>query len=232
MLIQYLSFYLLFVIAASILVSLLVLKLKFPAPKVAIPSVIAVMLLPALVGYLYVAYFASIPETIAPDLTGLPLEKAVEKLESLDLKGRYAGSLFNMKYPEGSVVSQQPEGGRRVKIGRVVSLLTSSGKRRVTVPNLLGRPAVQAEAVLAAKELFLGEIVTDFVPELDPGLILTQSPLPGDEVEAGSFVNITVTATEEPLVSAEAFGEEEGPGQGEGTGEEEEKEEEGGFWPW
>jgi beta-lactam-binding protein with PASTA domain len=165
---------------------------------------------------------------VVPDLTGLPLEEAVEKLESLDLEGRFAGSLFNMDYPEGSVVSQQPEGGRRVKIGRMVNLLTSSGKRKVNVPNLLGRPSIQAEAVLAAEGLFLGVVIADFVPELDPGIILTQNPLPGEEAEAGSSVDITVSGTEEPQISAEAIGE--GPGEGEGTGNEEK--EEGGFWPW
>jgi serine/threonine-protein kinase len=234
MLIQFLIYYLLFLMAASLLVSLLVLRYKFPAPKVVIPWVIAIILVPALLGYLYVTYFTSIPETLVPDLTGLPVDEGIERLGAQGLRGKFAGSLFNMKYPEGSIVSQQPEAGRRVKIGRVVNLLTSSGKRKVKVPNLLGRPEVQAQAVLLAKGLKLGEVIADFVPELEPGMILSQNPLPGDELVAGSLVSITVSATEEPEVSAEAVVEEE-PAliEAEAEAEEENKDEEGGgFWPW
>ncbi|MFC1568154.1 PASTA domain-containing protein [Candidatus Margulisiibacteriota bacterium] len=227
---QVLSLYLLLVVVASLAVSLLVFKLKFPKPRVVIPVAIAIVLVPALLGYLYVTYFTSIPETTVPDLSGLPLETALERLEALDLKGKFAGSLFNMRYPDGSVISQQPESGRRVKVGRVVSLMTSSGKRKVQVPNLLGRPAIQAEAVLLAKGLRLGEVASDYVPELEPGMILSQNPLPGDELDTGSLVRITISATEEPVVSAEAVVGEES--EDEDQGEEQDKDEQGGFWPW
>lgn len=214
MLISYISFYLIFVMAASILVSLLVLRLNISKARVVILAIIAVILLPLIIGYLYITYFTSIPETIVPDLKGIPLEKAFEKLGILELKGRFAGTVFDMKYPEGSVVNQRPEGGRMVKVGRVVRLVTSSGKRRVMVPNLLGRLAVQAEAVLAAKGLHLGIVEEDFVPELDSGIILTQNPLPGEEAKVGSYVNITVSATEEPEIILEATEEAEGAEEG------------------
>ncbi len=221
MLITYISFYLVFIILVSIVISLLVLKLNIPKPHVFIAIVLAIILSPLLFGYLYTAYFTSIPETIVPDLIGMPLEKAYEELGALKLKGRFAGTVFDMKHPEGSVVTQRPEGGRNVKVGRVVRLVTSSGKRRVTTPNLLGRPAVQAEAVLAAKGLHLGKAEEDFVPGLDPGIILVQSPLPGETVAVGSYVSITVSVTEEPEVVAEVSKEAEG-----------EKEDEGGFKLW
>jgi beta-lactam-binding protein with PASTA domain len=224
MLIEYLSFYLIFVVIFSILVSLIVLKLNFPAPRVVIPVIIAIILLPAVVGYLYVTYFTSIPEVVVPDLTGKFLEKALGELASLDLKGRHAGSLFDMKYPEGSVVSQRPEAGRMVKVGRVVTILTSSGKRKVIVPNLLGRPAVQAEAVLSAKGLFLGEVNKEFAEELEPGIILTQSPLPGEDVEVASLVNIAVSSSEEVETVVEVTEEAEEVPQKDS--------EQGGFWPW
>lgn len=226
MLVNYLSLYLVFIIVFSILISLIFLRLKFPVPHIIIPIIIIIVLLPAVIGYFYVTYFASIPEVTVPDLTGMSLAKAFERLESLELRGRHAGSVFDMKLPEGHVVSQRPEGGRRVKVGRVVNLLTSSGKRRVMVPNLLGRSAVQAEAVLAAKGLLLGELSEDFVPELDPGIILTQTPLPGEEVDVGSYISITVSTTKEPILVVEETLEE---GTGSSTGE---GKKEGGFWPW
>ena len=220
MLITYISFYLIFIILVSIVISLLVWKLNIPKPHVFISITMAIILSPLILGYLYTAYFTSIPEATVPDLIGMPLDKANEELGALKLKGRFAGTVFNMKHAEGSVVRQRPEGGRRVKVGRVVRLVTSSGRRRVTVPNLLGRPAVQAEAVLAAKGLHLAKVERDFVSELDPGIILVQSPLPGNEVSVGSYVNITVSTTEEFFMETET------------SEEAKDKEDEGGLKFW
>ena len=222
--ITYISVYLIFIIAASVIISLLILKLNIRNPHIVIPAIIAIILSPLVIGYLYAAYFTSIPEAVVPELRGMPLEKAFARLETLKLRGVFAGTVFDMKYPEGSVVHQLPEPGRRVKVGRLIRLVTSSGKQKVTAPNLLGRLAVQAEAVLAAKGLFLGQVEKDFMPELDSGIILTQSPLPGEEVAAGSYVSITVSTTEEPMMILEV--------SEEGEAGEEEKEEEGGFRFW
>lgn len=225
--ITYITGYLIFIILVSIIVSLLVFRLNIPKPHVFVSIAIAIILSPMVIGYLYAAYFSSIPEVTVPELAGMPLEKALEELDSRKLKGKFAGTVFDMKYPEGSVVTQRPEGGRRVKMGRVVRLVTSSGKRRVNVPNLLGRPLLQAQAVLAAKGLQLGKTEQDFVSELDPGIILVQTPLPGEEVAAGSYVNITISMTEETELAAEGTDEAEGEGGGKGEGEEE-----GGFKFW
>lgn len=223
MLTDYLTYYLIFVIVASVLISLIVLRLKFVSPQYLIPIIATVILVPGLIVYIYFTYFTSIPEVVVPNLTGMKLEEAMVKLEVLKLKGREAGKVFDMKYRIGRVVSQRPEGGRRVKVGRMVRMITSSGKRRVIVPNLLGRPSVQVHAVLAAKGLRLGTVSEEYVPELDRGVILGQAPMPGEEVDVASYVRITVSTSIEPVVVEEPV--EEGPGEGE-------KDEEGGFWPW
>src|SRR3989344_3206504 len=103
-------------------------------------------------GYFYLAYFDSLPEAVVPDVAGLTFEAAAEKLEETGLRARMAGSGYETKYPQGAVVSQRSEGGRRVKIGRVVNLMVSSGQRQAVVPNLLGKPLSQAETLLAAAE--------------------------------------------------------------------------------
>ncbi|MBU0672687.1 MAG: PASTA domain-containing protein [Candidatus Margulisbacteria bacterium] len=228
MLIEYLSFYLIFVIVASILVSFVVLRFKFPAPQIVIPVVMSIIILPAVFVYLYITYFTSLPEVYVPDLKGMPLEEAFIKLEALKLKSRHAGSVYDMKYPEGRVVSQRPESSRKVKVGRTVYLLTSSGKRMVLVPNLLGRPLGQAKAVLSAKGLFLGQVTEDVVAELESGMILTQLPLPGEEVEAGSYINISISGSPESgmeVVEEEVAGEKKDESPRKDS-------EQGGFWPW
>lgn len=198
MLTSYFHYYLIFVIAACFLLVLLSLgKKKIGSLKMIIGILAALFALPLVAGYLYLTYFTSLPVVEVPVLTGMTLEEAMNTLASLDLRGKHAGSVFDMKYPEGMIVSQSPESGRKVKLGRVITLLTSSGRQRVTVPNLLGRPAAQAEAVLSAEGLTLGKESHDVVPEIDAGTILTQSPLPGEEVDINSAVDITVSVSNE-----------------------------------
>lgn len=218
MLIEYFSYYLIFVIVFSILISLVILRFKFPSPQIIIPLIISIVLLPGIGGYIYFTYFTGIPEVVVPDLTGKRLKTALMELDSLKLKGKEAGSVYDMRYAEGRVVSQQPEVGRMVKVGRTVNLIVSSGKRKVVVPNLLGRPQVQARAVLAAKGLYLGNIDTEYAIDLEPGIVLAQIPLPGDQVNVNSYVSITISTSQEPIV--------------EEVTEEATSDKEGGFFPW
>jgi serine/threonine-protein kinase len=227
MVVEFLSLYLFFLIAVSILISFIIIKFRFPAPRIFIPTIIAIIVLPVLIGYLYISYFSSIPEVVVPDLRGKPIESALSELRSLQLRGKYAGSVFDKRYPEGYVVSQRPEQGRLVKAGRTIKLLASSGKRKVLVPNLLGRTVVQAETVLSVKGLYLGEKEESPVAQLDAGIILSQAPLPGEEVDAGTFVSITVSASAEGEGASDIIVRDEMVGE-----ESEPKKDEGGFWPW
>lgn len=226
MLVDYLNYYLIFVIFLSILISLIIFKSKSRSLNTLIPLILAIMLLPAIIGYFYFVNFATIPEATVPDITGMPLEEARASLEALKLEGRLAGSVFDMKQPEGNVVSQRPEGGRRVKIGRIVNLITSSGKRKVFVPNLLGRPAPQAEAVLSAEGLLLGDKSEDYAPELDQDIILSQEPAPGEEVDVGASVNITVSSAKSREVPFEVIEVKEGEEKAKDKAKEKEK----GWW--
>jgi beta-lactam-binding protein with PASTA domain len=195
MLTDYLIIYLVFVMAAALLVSLLVLRLKLPSPQIIIPVVIALIIIPALAGYVYVIYFAALPDVIVPDLKGWPVSSAMAKLQTLNLRGRAAGTISETEIPLGCVVSQRPEAGRRVKIGRLINFLTSSGERSVTVPNLLGQTAEQAATALLEKGL-AAAISYEYSQGVDPGIVVGQSPLPGETLNTGASVEVTVSTVE------------------------------------
>ena len=196
----YIVLYLIFVFIFALLMSWIVLKLGNFSPRGVFILIFLVVVLPSMAGYFYMAYVDSLPETVVPDVKGIALDQAKEKIEAHDLRARLAGSVYEMKYPEGYVVSQRPESGRRVKIGRVVNLMVSSGKRKVTTPNLLGRPLFQADEVLFAEGLQVGEIKRELNAGVPEGSILAQEPLPGEEVDTGRRVDLVVATTMEVKV--------------------------------
>jgi serine/threonine-protein kinase len=186
--------YLIFLIIFSAAVSILVIKLRLPAPRLVIPLLILAIIAP-LAGYYFIeSYFSSIPIVVIPNLTGESLEQAGARLSKLGLTLEEAGDVYDPTLSVGTVVSQRPAAGKKVKAGRTIKLFLSSGTRKVLVPNLLGRPADQVEVVLLAEGLTLGKIEEDDSLETNSGIILSQNPLPGEEVAAGTSVEVSVSA--------------------------------------
>lgn len=188
--------YLVFIIVVSLLVSLLVSRLKRPSPRLIILLIVLVLGLPFLAGYFYTIYFNSIPDVTMPDLKGLPLTVALEQLKLSQLKGRVGGSIAETEITTGAVVSQRPEAGRLVKVGRTVNLLVSAKVEKVQVPNLLGQPADKMAELLGEKGLQLQTVSYEYGAGIDAGLVISQLPLPGETVEAGSGVEVTVSTFE------------------------------------
>ncbi|MGB9613479.1 MAG: PASTA domain-containing protein [Candidatus Margulisiibacteriota bacterium] len=154
-------------------------------------------------GYYYLVYFNPLPEIVVPDVGGMPFKMATEKLEEFGLRVHEAGRVFDAKYPVDYVVSQRPEPGRKVKVGRIVNLIVSSGREKTTVPNLIGRPLAQAEAVLSAAQLRLGKVKKENQPQIEEGTIMAQDPLPNEEVLVGIPVDLVVSTTLEVVEETE-----------------------------
>jgi serine/threonine-protein kinase len=183
-------------------------KATGPTPRNVLVLFTIFILGPMVIAYLYLSYFAALPETTVPDVRGLNFDTAKDRLENLQLHARIGGSIYEVNYPEGVIAAQRPEAGRKVKAGRIVNLMVSSGQRKVIAPNLLGRPILQIGAVLSAAELLPGEIKKEHNADAPEGTVLAQEPLPGEETEAGKQVDILISTTLEgesaPAPSGEA----------------------------
>jgi len=154
-----------------------------------------ILMLPVALNMFIWLYSGTIPELLTPNVLGMPGQAAIETLEASGLKGEIAGISFS-KEPGGNVISQQPEGGKRVKSGRLVKLIISARERSVTVPDLKGKTSSEAEAVLSSFGLNVGQIFSS--PSDDsPGAVIDQSPRAGEVVSLGSNVSITVTVGKE-----------------------------------
>jgi serine/threonine-protein kinase len=191
----YLSLYLAFVIAVSLAIAFLVLRLKLPSPRLIITVLIIFILSPLIAGYLFVVYFDSLPEVTVPDVTGVAFETARDRLSADNLVAVEAGNLYAPKYPEGFVVSQRPEAGRNVKAGRKINLMINAISSKVPVPNLLGKQLFDAGAILQAADLGQGEVRRERNLNQPEGTVLAQEPLPGEEAPTGSRVDLIVTTT-------------------------------------
>jgi len=176
-----LVFYLLFIMVALLVVGYLITKLDVPHPQLVMVALAFLIVSPIVISYVYTTY-------IAP----LSVEEARKKLKNEGLKGRISEKAYERTVPEGKVISQRPEAGRRVKLGRVVNLKVSIGERMVLVPNLVGRPLTQIEVVLSEAGLKIGERKIELSEQYQSGIVIGQEPLPEEEVSVGSEVDVLI----------------------------------------
>jgi serine/threonine-protein kinase len=93
---------------------------------------------------------------------------------------------------KGYVIRQSPLPNQRVLEGSTVTIVVSSGPGKVIVPELKGKREETAKTDLTNLGLSYTVTYEDALNPADVGLVLSQTPIAGAEVDAGSNVRITV----------------------------------------
>jgi len=121
-----------------------------------------------------------------PDLTRRPAGAATGRLEDLEIKFRQRPGT-SLTVPKGSVIATRPDAGTVLKGSQVVTVVVSSGKPKVPVPDVAGRRAEAAEDVLGAAHLWVRRerVFDDNVPD---GRAVGTDPGAGSTVPWGSTV--------------------------------------------
>ena len=126
----------------------------------------------------------------SPDLTGLAVEVARDRLEAqaLNSKSRRAAS---ETAPQGEVFRQEPAAGETVRRGDTVTFWVSSGPPRVYVPDVVGYSQGDASALLEDAGFVVS---TDYVAGWGeiPGTVVGQDPLADVKGRVGDEVVIQV----------------------------------------
>lgn len=129
-------------------------------------------------------------EVPIPDLIGLTLGAARDRLSSVRLEVGEVSSVPSEDAAPGTIVSQSPAAGKAAIVGSSVAVEFASRPVR-EVPDLSGMTVAEAKDALAEVELELGR--TDQQPsEAEPGRIVGQRPAAGSVVEKETAVNVVV----------------------------------------
>ncbi len=131
-------------------------------------------------------------ETVTvPSLYGKTRGEAESALASVGLE------LGEVSYKEsdgeaGIVVSQSEKVAGEIRKDATVDIVLSKEMAKVTVVSVIGRSRKNAIVILATKSL-KGSVVEKFDDDIDKGLVISQSPAAGSEVEKNSTVTIYVS---------------------------------------
>jgi len=133
-------------------------------------------------------------EVSVPDLRGVSPRQAEISLQRLELSlgSRIEGA--HSAIPRGVVIRSEPEAGKKVRVGSKVDIIISSGNSsgKILLPNLREMSLNRAKAVIDSLRFKLGGIIIIQVEDKLPNTVLELNPKPGEYLEAGTEIDLTV----------------------------------------
>jgi serine/threonine-protein kinase len=133
-----------------------------------------------------------------PELTGRPYTDVATELAKLELDAELVEQ-NDETVPPGTVISWSvPDdptlvAGNEVLPGRLVRVVSSTGPAPRTVPNLVGVTFADAQAIVEPLALGVGEAERQFSDTVPIDIIISQTPLPGEQVERGTGIVVVVS---------------------------------------
>jgi serine/threonine-protein kinase len=133
--------------------------------------------------------------TTIPDLVGLA--STTDARTALEGAGLALGKITpqDSDKPEGSVLAQSPLAGNLVEAGTRVDITISSGK--IAIPNVLGKDKTTAYSLLLAAG-FNVQFIDEPRGDIGAGIVLAQSPLPGEVALKGATILLNVSVAPAP----------------------------------
>jgi serine/threonine-protein kinase len=129
--------------------------------------------------------------TSVPSVSGLTQAQAVRELRRQRLRPQRIQRENSPDVPAGDATRTDPSSGVSVPVGTGVTLFVSSGKAKVSVPDVTNQPQASAESTLRAAG-FTVSATTQTSSTVTAGDVISQSPAGSSSAAPGSTVTIVV----------------------------------------
>jgi beta-lactam-binding protein with PASTA domain len=133
---------------------------------------------------------------IVPDFRGLYIQDVLGNPENRNYQFSVVDSIFDADKPSGSILSQDPYPGSKVKKNRMLYLtITTMVPEKTTMPDLRDLTLRQAQTMLESAGLKLGRLL--YIRSFDEDAVQNQlfkgrSIMAGAEIDKGSVIDLTV----------------------------------------
>ncbi len=142
-------------------------------------------------------------EVKVPNLSGLTLDQAEEKLKEHDLELGKTNTEYSDKVEKDKIIEQDPEKNEKVQAGSEVDVTISLGKeepevKNVKVPYFIG--SYEKDAINVAKDanLTVENISYEYSDDYKKGIVIEQSISAGTQVAEGSKIDFVVSNGKDP----------------------------------
>jgi beta-lactam-binding protein with PASTA domain len=137
-----------------------------------------------------------------PNVVHLAQSAAVGQINGANLKASVTTQTVTDKALDGVVISQNPGGGTQVDPGSTVTLTVGTyATPKVPVPNVVNQAQSAAVGQVNGANLKSSVTTQTVTDQAKDGVVLSQSPSGGSQVDAGSTVTLTVGKYAAPKVA-------------------------------
>ncbi len=168
------------------------LRMRKIAPGKFILGFLFLAAIPIIGIYYYSFYLQLDPDTNMPSFIGLSEKAAYQLAAQSRLSLVISDKIYNPSFPEDTIIKQHPSAGQKTKQDRKVEVIVSVGKKYVVIPNFVGKLFYQAESLIQATDLALGEVSSQETSDSPAQTVLEQTPSAGEEVPAGTAINLKI----------------------------------------
>jgi eukaryotic-like serine/threonine-protein kinase len=139
-------------------------------------------------------FFSTQMKIVVPDVTGKPSAEAQATITSAGLKMVVIGQIASDSIAEGSVVSENPTAGVKVRRGSQLGVTLSSGKPTASVPAVVGLELSAASSAITGAGLKVGQVTDQANSTFPANTVISETPVAGTHVTAGTAVNLLVSS--------------------------------------
>ena len=142
-------------------------------------------------------------EVKVPDLSGMTLDQAEEKLKELDLELGKTSTDFSESVKKDTIINQEPRENEKVQAGSEVDVTVSLGKEEpeienVKVPNFVGNYEEDAINIAVENKLTIGNITYKYSDKYEKDVVMSQSIPANTQVAEKSTIDFVVSNGKKP----------------------------------
>ncbi|MCK9640610.1 MAG: PASTA domain-containing protein [Prolixibacteraceae bacterium] len=173
---------------------------EFILSKIFRKHVVAALLLTIVLLWLtmlILSFYTHRGESLAiPDFTGLTMNEARQVAKKMNLRFELEDSVYKADRKVGTILTQNPGPGHKIKSGRMIYLtLVSSIPGQEEVPKVTDISLRQARVLLESKGFAIGRV--EYIPSEFNDLVLDQkskgvSLVPGTRLDNGATIDLVV----------------------------------------
>ncbi|MEU9658317.1 Stk1 family PASTA domain-containing Ser/Thr kinase [Streptomyces chartreusis] len=147
---------------------------------------------------------ASNSQVAVPNVVGETESSARDLLSNVDLKIGKVTPQECEDQSKGKICSQTPGSKTKVDKNTSVDIVVSTGAPKVTVPDMEGLPYEKAKSELEDKGFDVQQKTEE--SDRNPGVVISQDPESGTELEKGSTITLTVAKEKEQSTVPDVLG--------------------------
>ncbi len=161
-------------------------KAKKKKRNTIIGIVVAILCIIGIAGAVFA--LGSSEKVTVPDVTGKPIAQARTTLEQAGFKVGTETEVYSSEVSSGNVVSTDPKAGEQAEKGATIKINVSKGTEQVSVPDLKGKSADDAQKALSQAGLNGKQGDTVYSDDVSEGAVASQDTSAGSKANKGDTI--------------------------------------------